>query len=667
MEANSATTREQSEAPDLDPSSQQTPSDPKTHLAPTATTDAISAKLGKGRQKSGVSAGYIRELENKVNRIEAMLLGLSSQVENHISTSPPGSGWPNILEPIDSQQRLPHSPGRRAVAPRYKQRTPPYHTPELNISTPVIEAPEAVSNTDESDLPPVELLYTLVDLYFKHINTWCPILDRRTTFEQFFGFSGLHGVGSIVLYAIVAIALRFSQDPSLTPDIRRRYRSVAKTKVLLHAVENPSIESLQALVILAWDFLGSSDGLQNGNIIALVTRTTLQLNLQVESTYVLSSPTLALTSPSRFRDSILPKPGSWIEEEGRRRLFWMAYILERYAGIATGSDFVLREPIIERFLPCRYDLFSENRPVETRWSGRARRAADMTIDHPENLGSFSYHCEVVRTLSRVQDFLQTPVDIYSLAEVEQWERTYEELDNELNTWLKSVPDEYSNVSQFCHSDPTSKISNWIILHAAFVISVVRLHSCAAYPPVQSHIFIPSLHALQRCRAAVQSLREIAQDVFDTGMLNLLGPQFAFSLYVAARLLLVHTGSKGEDLDSSYQFFVFILEQMAQQWSLAGHYVTILSAVSHRTQTRWSSGSCVVPKGLARMRRIAYEIYLSTTRLTSSSILPIKSLSVEDLECLELFDFFNYPRLPPAMTVTPSMYAPLFNRGDLLVS
>ncbi|THC92651.1 hypothetical protein EYZ11_007881 [Aspergillus tanneri] len=617
MEANSATTREQSEAPDLDPSSQQTPSDPKTHLAPTA-----------GRQKSGVSAGYIRELENKVNRIEAMLLGLSSQVENHISTSPPGSGWPNILEPIDSQQRLPHSPGRRAVAPRYKQRTPPYHTPELNISTPVIEAPEAVSNTDESDLPPVELLYTLVDLYFKHINTWCPILDRRTTFEQFFGFSGLHGVGSIVLYAIVAIALRFSQDPSLTPDIRRRYRSVAKTKVLLHAVENPSIESLQALVILAWDFLGSSDGLQNGNIIALVTRTTLQLNLQVESTYVLSSPTLALTSPSRFRDSILPKPGSWIEEEGRRRLFWMAYILERYAGIATGSDFVLREPIIERFLPCRYDLFSENRPVETRWSGRARRAADMTIDHPENLGSFSYHCEVVRTLSRVQDFLQTPVDIYSLAEVEQWERTYEELDNELNTWLKSVPDEYSNVSQFCHSDPTSKISNWIILHAAFVISV---------------------------------------DVFDTGMLNLLGPQFAFSLYVAARLLLVHTGSKGEDLDSSYQFFVFILEQMAQQWSLAGHYVTILSAVSHRTQTRWSSGSCVVPKGLARMRRIAYEIYLSTTRLTSSSILPIKSLSVEDLECLELFDFFNYPRLPPAMTVTPSMYAPLFNRGDLLVS
>lgn len=52
---------------------------------------------------------------------------------------------------------------------------------------------------------------------------------------------------------------------------------------------------------------------------------------------------LALTSPSRFRDGILPKPGSWIEEEGRRRLFWMAYILVRYAGVATGSDFALRE------------------------------------------------------------------------------------------------------------------------------------------------------------------------------------------------------------------------------------------------------------------------------------------------------------------------------------
>ncbi|KAK9241726.1 fungal-specific transcription factor domain-containing protein, partial [Lipomyces tetrasporus] len=457
----------------------------------------------------------MRELETKINRLETMLQVLSRQVENHINaheSSIGASDSPLIDERLSSQQY--------------------YHRTAELISVQSMTNP---SETESSDLPPKDLLYSLVDLYFKHVNPWCPILDRKDTLMRFFGPSIADDADRVVLYAIVATALRFSQDASLTSESRKRYLAIAKDKVLLEGVESPSIPSLQAMVILAWDFLGSSDGPQNANILALIVSSAMQLKLHVESSLSLSPAVRAAASSSRLRDSILPPPACWIDDEGRRRLFWMIYIIERYTAVATTGDCILRDSDIDRSLPCQYDLFSKNQPVETRWySGPGR--SKMLTNRPENMGSFSYHCEVVRTLSRVQAFLQTPVDVCSLAEVERWQMTYCELDDELNDWLGHLPDDYSKVSQLCHSDPTSKISNWIILHAAFVTSVVRLHSCAAYPSVRSHIFTPSLQASQRCLRAAESLREIAQDVFNTGMLPLLGPHFAFALYVAARLL-----------------------------------------------------------------------------------------------------------------------------------
>ena len=528
-------------------------------------------------------------------------MALGRQVETHCTTCLSSDSfvvpqWSNVLVPPED---LPQPTATATAIGR-----PCHHeTHELSRSTsasPVqlAEAPRGPL-ANALDLPNADLLYSLIDLYFKHVNTWCPILDRQSTFKWFSTFPGPDDPDLVVLYAIVATALRFSQDPTLTPHDRRRYHTAAKAKVLLSAVEDPSLPSLRALVILSFDFLGSTNGPQTSNIIALVVQTTLQLNLQVEATYNLSSSVREIAGYSRFRDRILPTPESWRDEEGRRRLFWMAYIIERYVAVATGSDFVLPESSIDRSLPCRYDLFSRNQPVETRWS-RNLSCAKVDIDHPENLGSFSYHCEVIRILSRIHLFLQTPVDICSLAEVQKWEKTYKELDDDLNNWLGRLPGDYSNISQLCHSDPTSKISNWITLHAAFVTAVVRLHSCRAYPPVQSYLFRPSFSASQRCLAAVHSLHEIARDVVNTGMLNLLGPQFVLALSIAARFLLVHTGSNGGELDASYEFFILTLQQMGQQWRIAAHSASKLRAISNQACIQGSSNS-PAPNILSKMR------------------------------------------------------------------
>lgn len=320
----------------------------------------------------------------------------------------------------------------------------------------------------ELDLPPYDLLYALVDLYFEHVNTWCPILHRRTTLDTFFGPSPLEEVDRIVLYAIVATSLRFSTDPRLNEQNRKRYHDSSKQKVLLYGLENSSVKALQALVILALDFVGSSNGPPGWKLLALIARSVVQLGLAVES----SSSLVASTYPSIYtlRAVILPEPENWIEDESRRRLFWMVYLLDRYSTIATAFDFALDDKDIERKLPCKDEFFIKNQPVETRWFNHTGSRADY-MSHAGNVGSFGLWVEILGILSRIHLFLKRPVDIGALSDVEEWQSTYRKLDSELTSWEFNLPTEYAfeNSSRLFNASKSNKTvhCDWVMLHATY--------------------------------------------------------------------------------------------------------------------------------------------------------------------------------------------------------
>ncbi|RYF30606.1 MAG: fungal specific transcription factor domain-containing protein [Comamonadaceae bacterium] len=150
----------------------------------------------------------------------------------------------------------------------YATSNAPLESPSLNISSAtqggLSAGPSSV--TQDQDFPPYDLLYALTDLYFKHVNTWCPILHRRTTLDSLFGSSALEEADRILLHAIVATTLRFSTDSRLTPQLRERYHAASKQRVLLYGLENSSVKALQALVILALDIVGSSNGPPGWNL-----------------------------------------------------------------------------------------------------------------------------------------------------------------------------------------------------------------------------------------------------------------------------------------------------------------------------------------------------------------------------------------------------------------
>lgn len=318
------------------------------------------------------------------------------------------------------------------------------------------------------DLPPYDLLYALVDLYFEHINSWCPILHRRSTLDTFFGPSPLDEADRMVLYAIVATTLRFSTDGRLNEQSRKRYHDSSKQKVLLYGLENSSVKALQALVILALDLVGSSNGPPGWKLLALITRSVVQLGLAVESKSSLIAP--VYPSIYTLRAVTLPDPDSWIEDESRRRLFWMVYLLDRYSTIATAFNFALDDKDIDRKLPCKDEFFIKNQPVETRWFNTSSERPNYQ-KHKENVGSFGLYMEILGILSRIHLFLKRPVDIGSLSDVEEWQATYRKLDSELTSWEFNLPAEYAyeNSSRLFTGAKSNRTlhSDWVQLHATY--------------------------------------------------------------------------------------------------------------------------------------------------------------------------------------------------------
>ncbi|SPO07131.1 related to Zn(II)2Cys6 transcriptional activator [Cephalotrichum gorgonifer] len=583
--------------------------------------------------------------------------------------------------------------------------------------------PSPTNGTLEQDLPPYDLLYSLVDLYFKHIHTWCPILHRVTTFDTLFGSSPLEEADRVLLHAIVATTLRFSTDRRLTDDSRHHYYTISKRKVLLYGLDNLSVKSLQALVILALDFCGSSHGPQSWNIMALITRAVVQLGLAVETSSFSVSPNYQ--SIYTLRAMILPEPRDFIEEESRRRLFWIVYLLDRYATIVTAFDFSLGDRDIDRKLPCRDELWAKNQRVETRWYRSGQGGADAgvgeggqtnqhSVGRLENLGAFAYYIDILSILSEIHGFLKEPVDISAVSDVERWQVRYKQLDQLLSQWQVGLPAEFSSMAKL--SQPSSSTSSalgggpsaaaaggpgnkaaacsWVMLQATFHTTVIRLHSSAAYPTTRSAIFSPSYSAIQRCQVAAENVALLGEYVISQDLLSKLGPPFAFTLWVAARLLLVHGSTVEHTLSPRLHFFVSALREMGTYWGVASRYSELLQRVldEHRDSERTGEG--VTPssvKILADMRRTAFDLdwlishqprHVTPGMMVNGfggarepaalaaaggggvhgsslggnggagngngagggGITPARTPAPNELEYFDVFNFFNYPRL-----------------------
>jgi hypothetical protein len=241
--------------------------------------------------------------------------------------------------------------------------------------------------------------------------------------------------------------------------------------------------------------------------------------------------------------------------------------------------------------------------------------------------------------------------------VEQWQLRYKELDSKLTSYKFSLPHEYGNMAKLFQPGSKNLNCGWVMLHATYHFAVIRLHSSAAYPTTRSPIFTPSYSASQRCHGAVENIAALSEFVINNGLLNKLGPPFAFTLWVAARLLLVHGSTVEHKLSPQISFFVETLREMGRYWPVAARYCELLSRVldEHRDSERQGDGATPSSvKILADMRRTAFDLDFLISRQPKQasampsrfpSVTPARTPAPNELEYLDVFDFFNVPRLP----------------------
>jgi len=295
-----------------------------------------------------------------------------------------------------------------------------------------------------ASLPQDELLSHLCELYFEHLNIWCPILHRQTVQNMLNDPSARDEADNVLLHAIVAATLRFSNDIQLTEARMKFMHSTSKNIVLLYGMENCSLRALQALTILTQDRIGSSHGTPTLNLVALITRSAIRLGLHKEGDISFRTPHV---TDHIAGVTLSPPPKTWLEAESRRRLFWMIYLLDRHGATATGADFGIDDDSISLRLPCHEEYFQSGQIVETR----RFVPADIGIhpQSPDNLGSFAFCVDMAVLTTQVQAHLKrTP---QNAVELEAWQAKSAHLDSLLANWKASIPTDMAKLSRLLSS------------------------------------------------------------------------------------------------------------------------------------------------------------------------------------------------------------------------
>jgi len=128
------------------------------------------------------------------------------------------------------------------------------------------------------------------------------------------------------------------------------------------------------------------------------------------------------------------------------------------------------------------------------------------------------------------------------------------------------------------------------VQAAYYLTLIRLNSSAAYPSQISPLFSSSYSAMQRALGAVDNMKQLAHFAQSSGLLDRLGPPFAFSVWVCARLTLVHGSTMDHEVDPDLGFFVSILSEMGRHWDVVRRYSEILDRVlGEYQQSRTGAG------------------------------------------------------------------------------
>lgn len=582
--------------------------------------------------KPGLRSGAIEHLSQRITALENMFLGqgmLWQQNVNQIwrrlddlaparapDSSPPDSGYSmagtslqertaelrkTLLSPVSgdgTSQVLPPDGTQEPIDPALSRR---HHQAEPPPARP--SSWRGNKGGDDNELPPDEVLFSLVEIYFQLIHPWIPMLHVRN-FRQRMKEPPQRGQIATICHAIVSICARFSEDPRLGHDSEARFQRAKRSRdaVILQSMQSFSVENLQALIIIAFDTIGSGRSPSAWSVVGSMTRTVEQLQLSVEPAGDEHLPAADTCQNQIRRAAFLPPARDWSELEERRRVFWNVFLMDRFCSIATGWNLSLTSADVKRRLPCegalweagdaletptpffgvsdKYNQTSTTLPSLSQHNKNNAQANEMRLptaraesEDQESLGGFAYCIEATESLSLVTSFfLQQAVDVSKAQDVQMWLMRFKQLDLRLVQWKIFLPERWREacaLNEDGNMDP-----NLTLAHITHNIAVVLLHQGIAYPSAEWQavlptigVRLPSASSAETCLIAATEVVTIVERFLRDNPVTLTNPQFAFCLFICGRMILAHAAYYNIALPREFDVLLDSLWEISKRWKL----------------------------------------------------------------------------------------------------
>ncbi|KAL4866687.1 hypothetical protein BDV12DRAFT_172487 [Aspergillus spectabilis] len=569
------------------------------------------------REKPGLKTGAVEALRRRVEALEDAVFQQERPIaeESRVPAQDPKTLASAFCEGLElllgqlqptSRRRRPFSEVSEACVAQHTengdslqspQPLPPATNKRRRGNDRVLIEPDNFADLS-STLPPAEVLEAVIYLYFSLVQPWIPILHERR-FHQRLRNPDKRCHLEVVLHAMVFALLKHVDQELLSSigDIEAVCERSRKM-VVLTAMNDLHVENLQALTILCFQDIGSGRLSRAWPIVGSLTRTVEYLQLSVESENHDKGPVLQPRP-------CLPPAHDWVEEEERRRVFWTIFNLDRFCSVTTGWNTSLTSNDVHRRLPADGGLWHNEESVITPFFGiwdksagkignliaflptdyndtdssRSRFPPGQAGSHlpavPEGkvdmstVGAFAYRIEATESLSRVTTFfLQQKINYRDRQEMGSWLMRFKELDLRLVSWKMFLPQRWkdSNISRqptVVNMDP-----NLTLAHITHNTSMILLHQRIAYPPSEwlEVVKLPILSSAETCEAAASETANITQKYLDNSSpQSIVDSQFAFCVFVSARVLLVHWRYYKTDLSPDFWTLMRFIDTMSTRW------------------------------------------------------------------------------------------------------
>ncbi|CAL8583867.1 hypothetical protein XPA_009481 [Xanthoria parietina] len=291
---------------------------------------------------------------------------------------------------------------------------------------------------------------------------------------------------------------------------------------------------------------------------------------------------------------VLPPPRDWTEEEERRRTFWMAYCVDRYASMGTGWPLAVDERDVRSNLPANEDNYE--RSIE---QASVPLTSSINLESASTLSPFAGVVFMAHIFARNLTHLHRPGsdDRDGDLQGDFWKR-HRAIDNTLLHTSLSLP-------PHLRLPAGVRDVNVVFINMSIHTSTICLHQAAIYKA--DHNNLPQTiidQSSTRCLLAATEITNIMRLIchLDSKGMN---PFMAFCLYVAARVF-IHVLKKNPneaEVRSSLEFLLVAMQQFRKVNPLSESFLIqlgldsqgtgvdfLLQNPSHSTSQSWSSMS-----------------------------------------------------------------------------